>query len=239
MQQPLESRRQLLQLLLGSSTLLAANGVMSPMAFASFFNVPHKLADDRSIYDIRGHVKVDGQRASLNTRVHANSLIETGSNSYIIFAVGKDAHLVRENSRLQLAGSNYVEDSLRLFTGKLLSVFGPRAKSSYALHTNVATIGIRGTGVYLEAEDDHSYVCTCYGSANITSTQDTSASELVQTQHHDAPRYILANPDSGKLIIPAPVINHTDEELMLIETIVGRTTPFSAVKGYSSPRKGY
>ena len=42
-------------------------------------------------------------------------------------------------------------------------------------------------------------------------------------RHHEAPRYVLA---SGQRIRPAPFINHSDLELMLIETLVGRVTPF-------------
>ena len=44
--------------------------------------------------------------------------------------------------------------------------------------------------------------------------------ELVLT---DAPDKML-NP--LKLIVPAPVINHSDSELELIESLVGRSTPF-------------
>ena len=57
--------------------------------------------------------------------------------------------------------------------------------------------------------------------------------------HEEAIDYILKNPEAGKLIIPAPMKNHTDEELMLVETLVGRTPPFSAADGYSAPRRGY
>jgi hypothetical protein len=33
--------------------------------------------------------------------------------------------------------------------------------------------------------------------------------------------------------------NHTDEELMLIEQLVGRKPAFSTLKSYTAPRKGY
>lgn len=39
--------------------------------------------------------------------------------------------------------------------------------------------------------------------------------------------YILAEPQHARLIEPAPVINHTDRELTLIEELVGRLPPFA------------
>ena len=52
---------------------------------------------------------------------------------------------------------------LRVVTGAVLSVFSPG--ESKTLRTSTATIGIRGTAVYLEAEESRTYVCTCYGEA--------------------------------------------------------------------------
>ena len=51
---------------------------------------------------------------------------------------------------------------------------------------------------------------------------------------------MLADQPSGRAIRPAPFINHTDQELMLIETLVGRTPPFVFPKSdYTGPRRNY
>lgn len=63
--------------------------------------------------------------------------------------------------------------------------------------------------------------------------------ETIRSLHHDAPRYILADGNAGKLITPAPMKNHDDEELMLVEALVGRTPPFSSVMNYRGGRRGY
>lgn len=218
---------------------LARFGLISPMAQV-FGDVPRKLANDESIFELQGEVLVDGKQATLATHIKANAYIETRSNSFIIFRVGKDAHILRENSQMQLEGTNVLEAGLHLITGKLLSVFGKREKGkTHNLRTSTATIGIRGTGVYAESDEEKSYLCTCYGSTNIQSIIEPQQAEIVTTTHHDAPRFILKNPEQGKLIIPAPVFNHTDEELALIEAIVGRESPISAIQGYKRPRRGY
>lgn len=219
--------------------MIGTSGLLAPIVHG-FGKIPKELADGKSIYDLQGTVKVDGKKATMDTFIKANALIETGSNSFVIFAVGKDAHILRENSRMQLSGKNLVEDGLRLITGKAMSVFGKRAKGqTHTIKTTTATIGIRGTGVYTESYNDRSYVCTCYGSTQIRDNQGGKSQESITSKHHDAPRFILADGPPDKLIIPAPMINHTDEELMIVEAIVGRETPFSSIQGYSRPRKGY
>ena len=51
--------------------------------------------------------------------------------------------------------------------------------------------------------------------------------ETVRTTHHDAPRYIYAHAEMPiKMIEPAPLINHTDAELIMLEALVGRRPPF-------------
>jgi hypothetical protein len=236
-----DRRQALHHLLYGAGYIsLAGTNVLAPLVHA-FGNIPDELPPGKSIYDMQGEVYVNGQQATKDTFINANALVETGSNSYIIFAVGKDAHILRENSRIQLEGETEIlESGLRLFTGKLLSVFGKRKQDqSHTIQTSTATIGIRGTGVYTESESDVSYVCTCYGHVEIGAINDSSSTETIISKRHDAPRYILADGTAGKLITDAPFKNHTDEELMLIEALTGRTTPYSAVNNYSSPRRSY
>ena len=120
---------------------------------------------------------------------------------------------------------------LRLLTGKMLAVFG---KSKHQINTPTATIGIRGTGVYLEASPDLTYFCNCYGITDIKGINDAHFVETIDSKYHDLPKYITQKGE----IKSAPFINHTDEELMLVESLVGRTTPFAAFDDdYSGPSK--
>lgn len=245
-----EQRRLFLRRALqaGLWTTAGSSGLIAPLVHA-LDRFPSQLGAGKSVHSLRGEVKVDGKKADENTFITASSAIETGSSSYIIFAIGKDAHILRENSRIQFSNGrgsvsvkeeeNILVDGLRLLTGKLLSVFGERRSSqkTYSLRTTTATIGIRGTGVYAESDPDVSYVCTCYGKTEIRSEKNPEQKEDIVSMHHDAPRYIAA--DGKQLITPAPMKNHTDEELMLIEALVGREAPISSIGGYKSPRKGY
>lgn len=236
-----ETKRALLVQALAAG-LFASISVLPQNAQADLLGrVPKKLPAGQSIYRIKGRIRVNGQLADENTRIDAAATIESEPNSQLIFAVGDSAFLLRDNSHLTLkpqakvTGSQFNPGILHLIHGALLSVFGP---SNRRIVTPSTTIGIRGTGLYAEADPDKSYICTCYGVAKITATADAGQSEVIRSIHHDAPRYILADTTQGRLILPAPFKNHNDEELSLIEALVGRTTPFSfSGGGYSRPRR--
>lgn len=221
-----QQRRDLLIKALSSGLYsIAATSIALPAW--SMGKLPN-LLPGKSIYDLDGNVSIDGKTATLDTLITANSVIETGADSKIIFAVGKDAFILHDHSRLEMQGSDLFIQGLRLITGKLLSVFGKRnPQQKLRLDTVVATIGIRGTGIYVESEPNKTYICTCYGSTEIASKTDTLSKENIKTKHHDSPRYIIENAPVGKKIQLAEMINHDDDELELIEALVGRVTPFS------------
>ncbi len=172
----------------------------------------------------KGQVLINGNVAGAGTLVKPGDSVVTAAGGLAVFVIGKDAFLLRENSELQTAGSGMLIASLRLVTGKLLSVFGRGRRS---IVTPTATIGIRGTGIYVEVEAERSYVCTCYGVVDLQASNMPAAKETVRTTHHDAPRYIYAHGEMPiKMIEVAPVKNHSDAELIMLEALVGREPPF-------------
>jgi hypothetical protein len=200
---------------------------------------PAPLPKAKSIYRIEGQVLVDGQPATPDTQIAANSTVQTGKNSEVIYAVGETAHLQRSESQVTMEtkeANSMVVSGLRVLTGKILSVF-PTGKA-IRMTTRNASIGIRGTGVYMESDPEQTYFCTCYGTADIASTSDPTSRETVVSRHHDRPLYILTGEQPGKNIRLAPFIDHTDQELMLIEALVDRTPPFVFPRDdYMRPRR--
>jgi hypothetical protein len=230
------SRRELLVWALANG-LLAVGGALGFGAAVAqpLGKVPKPLPAGRSFYEMSGPVTVNGKSATLATQIGTSDTVETGKAAQAIFVVGSDAFILRDNSRLELKGSGVLANQLRLFTGALLSVFGKGPRSVYG---PTSTIGVRGTGLYLEVQSDVTYVCTCYGATDIATSDDPKISESIVSTHHDAPRYVLARPDKGRRIVPAPFKNHTDLELTLIESLVGRNPPFSVFdESYGSPRR--
>lgn len=208
-------------------------------ADAVYAETPSRLPPGQSIYRIKGEVTVDGKEATLDTPIRAGATVRTGADSEVIFVAGGHSMLVRENGVLVIKGRDegaggFLVSAMRLLRGKLLAV---SRKQNYSISTPTATIGIRGTGLYVEAEPDLTYLCTCYGKTTVFARHDVHSQDTVVATHHNRPLYIGAKGKEGKLIRKAGFRNHTDEELLLIETLVGRTTPFPVP--YDGPDNPY
>ena len=180
------------------------------------------------IRSIKGTVRVNGSPAREGQLVVSGDSIATGKASEVIYVMGNNAYLMREDSSANFALDG-AASVLRVITGKVLGVFGPGPKR---IVTSTATIGIRGTACYLEATDVQTYFCLCYGAADITPTADAAQARSLVSRYHDSPFYIGADA-SAPLLQPAPVIHHRDVELTMLEALVGRQPPFVAQGGSS------
>lgn len=233
-----QRRRHLVQLLSVSAMTMTP---LSALQAAWWGSEPEKLPDDKSIFSLDGDVRVNNARANESTRIRAGDIVRTGRDSEVIFVVGSDSFIMRSNSQMQIEGGGFFVNALRLLTGSVLSVFGKRATNEQlSMNSSTATIGIRGTGVYMEAERDLTYFCTCYGQVELASSLDPNEREIITAEHHDAPKYISNRTNGKSYIQPAPFINHTDTELKLLEAIVGREVPFDMeIDIYEGERRDY
>lgn len=217
-------RRALLCWLAQRGAWLAA--LAGPAARAQVFgNAPRRLVNE-SVFRVSGEASANGQPVTRATRIGAGDLLRTGRDSELVFVVGSTAMLMRADTQVQLqaAAGGGQPATVLVPAGKLLAVFAPGQR---ALQTPTASVRISGTGVYLEASAQETYYCTCYGKADVVATADPTSREQVIAQRHDKPLYIVAGQAAGRAIRRAPFINHTDDELALIEALVGRSPPWA------------
>ena len=191
-------------------------------------DVPNVLG----INALTGEVTVNGQQAKVGTSVKPGDIIATGRGGSATIVIGRDAFLLRENTRIEFKPSpsnSSVADAILISTGKILSVFGKRlgSESPVAIRTKNATIGIRGTGCYIEIEEKRTYFCLCYGTAGVDGA-GMSAPKIINTTHHESPVWL---DDSGGVmkVENAGFVNHTDLELIMLEKLQGREPPFVAM----------
>jgi hypothetical protein len=209
-------RRRALRLLLGAGTLQAA--LQSALA---------QTLDKQGVRAAQGDIRVNGAPAAAGSPVRPGDTVTTSQGAFATFVVGRDAFLIRENSQAELIGSGALVSVLRLVSGKILGAFGSGADRR--ISTATATIGIRGTGAYTEAEPARTYFCLCYGTADVAAVMG-GAHESYSTTHHESPRYIYGD-GRERAIVPASVVNHTDTEIIMLEALVGRTPPQSFMEG--------
>ncbi|HZP13466.1 MAG TPA: FecR domain-containing protein [Nevskiaceae bacterium] len=235
-----DPRRQFLLRALAGGALIGGAGWNLDALASIFGTLPSRMPEGKSIFEMSGEVSINGKAATMASRIEPGDVLRTGKGAHLIGVVGDDALLVRENSQMEIAGARQVRRFFRLVTGALLTVLGPK-KQTFDIATPVATIGVRGTGVYTEADPEKTYICTCYGKTQISAVADRNATENIQSRHHDAPRYVLAKPQDGKRIVPGGFRDHTDLELMTLEALVGRQVPFkvSDTGEYLGPRRDY
>ncbi len=207
----------------------AAGGAALALAMAVLRETLAADAVRKGVARMRGDVRVNGQPAQQGMEIGPGDSITTGPDAELVAVVGRDAYLVRADSRIEISPgkSARIAGVLRVVTGALLAVFAPGEPKE--VRTATASIGIRGTAVYVETGADRTYVCTCYGTARLMPLDDRQAAETVRSRHHDQPRYIYAK-GMPRMIEKAPVVNHADAELILLETLVGRKVPFSRAR---------
>jgi len=177
----------------------------------------------------RGKILVNGKPLSRNTKITANSIVQTrGKNSVAKFVIGKDAFRVGENAKVSFKGKNKVS-SIRVYKGTLLGAFKKGRKRK--ITTTNATMGIRGTAVFVDAiSKDKTGFCTCYGKTLAYSSDNISSKRKLEATHHKM--VYIENQEVHKasvfhglyeyLIHPS----HTDVQLRELEAMVGRIPAF-------------
>ena len=183
------------------------------------------------LHRLEGSATINGKPATAGAKVNLGDRIATGAKSSAVVVQKGDAFLMRADTVIEIKGDNGVLTDLLVASGRVLSVF---AKKPVTVKAAVATIGIRGTGAYLEVEKDSVYFCLCYGEAVIEGPQ--MEPKTVKTSHHESP-LLLTTTTPAMTAQPGPFRNHTDEELVMLEALVGREPPF--MKGGKYPANKY
>ncbi|OSM06772.1 hypothetical protein [Magnetofaba australis] len=187
----------------------------------------------QGIIDAHGDVRVNGQPAQKGASIKQGDVVATGPRSRATFVVGGDVFLMRPNSEVTVsvgeksAGgastTNRWLSGFKLKKGGILSAFSKGPKRT--LTSTTATLGVRGTALYMQTmPNGATYFCPCYGTIDVADSAGRQ-SLTVNSIHHDAPLFIYG-PDAPMALEKAPMLNHTDAELMMIEALASRQPPF-------------
>lgn len=195
------SRRQFLSLS-GAATAL----LLCPQL--SYADVVHKM---------RGKIMINGKIIDTHAQVKSGDLIETADKSELIFKLHKDAYKIKANSKVKIHSAKADGAGLlEVLGGAMLAVFG---KSNKRIQTPVATIGIRGTGVFIAVNEQRSHFCTCFGETDIEAGNNKMQ---IKATHHQA-KHI----GQDRHIVDADMFGHHDHELQELATIAGQALPAS------------
>jgi hypothetical protein len=184
--------------------------------------LPFHGVNANSVQQLSGSVFVNRRYASTGTAVNPGDMVTVAHGSSAAFTLGDDAYILRGGTTMQIeSGDRTMVSVLRLITGAILAVFGRGEKT---IVTRNATIGVRGTGLYLDTAPEQTYFCTCYGETELN--VHGLKSEIIKAEHHNA--VMINTPYAGKNEIHsmAGFEYHTDDELRAAEAMQGRMVPF-------------
>jgi hypothetical protein len=203
------SRRHFLTLST-SATLL---GLMPGLCYANII---------RKMY---GKVWINNAPATLDTLIEAGDTIKTGANSQVIFIMGDDVYKLGARSTLRLRynpDESSIVKAMRLFSGTLMGVFG-KSDDGKVIESPTATMGIRGTGLFIQIEPESTYFCTCYGDTEIITHDASRHLQKISTLNHVA--YSVSHDAHQPRLFSDTMKHHTNEELHYLESLVGRKPP--------------
>jgi FecR protein len=183
------------------------------------------------VQQIEGTALVNGKPAHVGTPVNVGDRVSTGRASQAVIVIGGDAMLMRAQTTVEVKGRDGVLSEMLVATGRVLTVF---SKKPVSIKAGNASIGIRGTGAYIEIDPDAVYFCLCYGEALVEGAG--MAGQVVKTTHHEQP-LLLRTVGGVVRPEPGPFRDHTDAELEMLEALVGRVPPFK--KGGTYPAAKY
>jgi hypothetical protein len=212
----------------------AALGLLGPAGISGLIQEALAKGDlpiTQGIQSLTGTATVNGQPAKVGMPVKVGDRVVTGAKSSVVIVVGKDAYLLRDNSTIVLEESKAMRGVLgevSVLTGRVLSVLEKRLRDQRVQYrVPNATIGIRGTGFYVELYPERTYFCLCYGEAAIDG-KGMSEPKIVKSIHHESPLWLDDRGGSMKAEA-GPFMNHTDDELIMLEKLTGREPPFVAM----------
>lgn len=139
---------------------------------------------------LSGELFVNKNLVKDNFKNLGNTLIETKKLKTIL-KVENDFYLVRPNTKLKFVSNELKE----IISGSLHAVFSKR-KEELKIKIPQGTIGIRGTSIFvdLENEKQRSYLCNCSGHTNLYDNNGKLVKSLVSKRHKPA---VITN--SGKI----------------------------------------
>lgn len=190
-----------------------------------------RLPIRQGIHRMDSPLLVNGHPVGPEAVIQPGHTVTTGNTGQTVLVIGTDAFLLGATTTVLFhpttvaattpkTGPITTVTGFTLQAGRILSVFGTGPKT---LKVPSAVIGIRGTGLFLQVETNQDYMCLCYGEADIRMNTNPSIPIHQTAKHHDVPSLLTKDGQIRKVSMD----NHTDEELIMLEFLVGREPPFS------------
>ena len=212
---------------------LAALGLLGPAGISGLIQEALAKGDVpvvKGINALTGSVMVNGKPATVGAPLKPGDIVSTGKASTAVLVIGKDGFLMRDSTSVTFVANKSTPglvETVLVGTGKILAVFAKQTGKGSNIRVPNATVGIRGTGCYIEIHEGRTYFCLCYGEAAVDGV-GMAQTKVIKTTHHESPVWL--DDRSGIMKVEkAGFVNHNDDELIMLEKLNGREPPFVAL----------
>ncbi len=175
-------------------------------------------AGDGYIYDFKSPVLINGKLANKNSPITFGDEIITGSRGRIALRLAGNVYRVGSRSHLTLPKTEK-NFTLKFLFGSVLAVF--RSDTPKTIQTLTSVLGVRGTGLYLDIDNEQTYLCTCYGDIDF---HDKSNEDNVRHIHSEYHNIVVLNHQTRTFSSQA-MKGHATPNLFELEALAERKPP--------------
>lgn len=160
-----------------------------------------------------GKVMINGKPAKNGDVVRYGDRVTAGDKSVCEIIVGDNGIMkIQDDAQIIFNLTETEKSSVELLRGWFAAVF---RKRNLRVITPTAIAGIRGTSLYMKAENNEStYTCTCNGNIHWTG-KGHDKGEVISAAHHAGRYYKIID---GKVVVSTPscrkgMLYHTDRDI--------------------------
>lgn len=178
--------------------------------------------DDNVVKAARGTLMVNDVLVKAGHPLNFGDRLVTGPDSSAVVVFNQDAFQLRSLTRFRLPDRG-PSSTIELDSGALLGAFLPGGERKVKVKA-FTTLSIRGTGIYVGAQEDYVDFCLCYGGVSIL----TKTGELgldTQSKFHQW-RFIQQDGTVRHPSFTEFSPTHSSRQNVELEKVAGRASPF-------------
>lgn len=192
--------------------------------FILFLFITTSFASEKNIIEkIEGRVLINRVSAMKGSSVKSGDEISTFTNSKAIILYEDEVYQIRENTTFVLPSGVNKDNTSNLVTGSVLAAFTPGKPRKMKIG-GLATLSIRGTGIYARSDNEGVHYCLCYGRSNLASHDHSVDLDTASKFHKDL--IVLKDGNIRTPKMTERKLDHTSRENIELEKLLNRPSPF-------------
>ena len=180
-------------------------------------------ADTNMIQSLEGKVLINKVFAVKGAFIKSADEIITLANSKAVVLYEKEVYQIRENTTFILPSGSSKDNTSNLVTGSVLAAFTPGKPRKMKIG-GLATLSIRGTGIYARSDNEGVHYCLCYGRSTLASHDHSVDLDTVSKFHKDL--IVLQDGNIRTPKFTERKLDHTSRENIELEKLLHRPSPF-------------